>query len=87
MAGAWRGGREPMQANPLEVAIRELTDTQRLLEAVITSAESFDYIRAKGTVEELRLKVKVLGRMQAELRAAATPPECIIPFPANCVRF
>lgn len=69
---------------PMEIALREITDTKRLLEALVTSSESFDYVRAKATLEELRLKVKVLGRLQAELIALQPPvSEHIIPFPFN----
>jgi hypothetical protein len=75
-----------MSANPLDIAIREITDTRRLLETLITSSESFDYIRAKATLEELRLKTKVLGRVQADLLAQRGPvPERIIPFPIASV--
>ena len=56
----------------------------RLLDALISASESFDYMRAKATLEELRLKVRVLGRVQAELSAErASAPAVIIPFPAQ----
>jgi hypothetical protein len=71
-----------MDFEPITLALREITETKRLLEALMTSSESFDYIRAKATLEELRLKVKVLGKVQAELASASPPlPEWIIPFP------
>lgn len=71
-----------MNCDPLEIALREVTDTKRLLDALITSSESFDYVRAKATLEELRLKVRVLSRVQADLGARQTPlPDHIIPFP------
>ena len=71
-----------MSANPIDIALREVTDTRRLLEALITSSESFDYTRAKATLEELRLKAKVLGRLEADLLAQRGPlAERIIPFP------
>ena len=73
-----------MNADPLELALREVTDTKRLLDALISASESFDYIRAKATLEELRLKVRVLGRVQAELSAErASADSLIIPFPAH----
>ena len=71
-----------MSADPIDIALREVTDTRRLLEALLTSSESFDYRRAKATLEELRLKAKVLGRIEADLVARRSPiPERIIPFP------
>jgi hypothetical protein len=71
-----------MNSDPLDLAIREVTDAKRLLDALITSSESFDYPRAKATLEELRLKVRVLGRVQAELAAGRGPASArIIPFP------
>jgi hypothetical protein len=70
-------------SDPLDVALREVTDTKRLLEALITSSESFDYVRAKRTLQELTLKVKVLGRLQADLAAQSQAVSArILPFPA-----
>lgn len=72
-----------MSAEPLDIAIREITETRRLLEALITSSESFDYTRAKATLEELRLKAKILGRIQADLMGQSRPlPDGVIPFPS-----
>jgi hypothetical protein len=68
---------------PVEIALREITATKHLLQALITASESFDYHRAKATLQELELKVKVLGRVQAELMTQRPPlPEHIIPFPS-----
>lgn len=74
-----------MNSDPVEVALREITDTKQMLEALITSSESFDYVRAKATLDELRLKIKVLARRQAELGVGRTADlSQIIPFPASC---
>jgi hypothetical protein len=73
-----------MNSDPIEIALREIAETRRLLESLVTSSESFDYFRAKATLEELRLKIRVLGRIEAELvdqRPAA--PERIVPFPLS----
>jgi hypothetical protein len=71
-----------MHSDPIEIALREVTDTRRLLAILITSSESFDYLQAKAALEELRVKVKVLARIQAELVAErGVTPERIIPFP------
>jgi hypothetical protein len=72
-----------MSADPIDIAIREITETRRLIEALILSSESFDYNRAKATLEELRLKAKSLGRIQADLMVQSRPlPEGVIPFPS-----
>jgi hypothetical protein len=71
-----------MIADPLDVALREVTETKRLLESLLTSSESFDYIRAKAILAELRVKVRVLGRTQAELATRQSAgPRIIVPFP------
>ncbi len=71
-----------MNSDPIDVALREITDARYLLETLITASESFDYFRAKATLEELRIKVKVLARIQAEMAAQhGALPEQIIPFP------
>ena len=73
-----------MNSDPIELALREITDAKQLLEAVITSSEAFDYVRAKATLDELRLKIKVLGRRQAELMEQRSPLMThIIPFPES----
>lgn len=72
-----------MNPDPLELALREVSDTKRLLEILITSSETFDYVRAKATLEELQVKVRTLSRYQAELSTRQQiSPRRIIPFPA-----
>jgi len=71
-----------MNSDPLELALREIADTKRLLEQLITSSETFDYPQAKATLEELQAKVKLLGRTKAALLDLRPEPLCtIIPFP------
>ena len=73
-----------MNSDPVELALREITETKRLLEALILSSESFDYPRAKALLEDLRLKIRVLGRAEAELAARRDrTASCIIPFPIS----
>ncbi len=75
-----------MSADPIDIALREVIETRRLVEGLITSSESFDYIRAKAVLQELRLKAKVLGRVQAELMAQRAPAsDRVIPFPLTRV--
>jgi hypothetical protein len=71
--------------DPIDIALREVTDTKRLLEALVRSSESFDYVRAKATLEQLRVKVRVLGRTQAELTAHRSVgiSDRIVPFPVS----
>ena len=71
-----------MNSDPVELALREVTETKRLLEALILSSESFDYPRAKVTLQELQLKIQSLGRVAAELADRRDRmANCIIPFP------
>jgi hypothetical protein len=71
-----------VRPDPLTAALREVTDTKRLLEALIISSESFDYPRAKATLQELNGKIRTLGKMQAELSGGQqVPSERVIPFP------
>ncbi len=71
-----------MNPDPVQLALREIADTKRLLENLITSSDSFDYIRAKAVLQELRLKVRTLGRFEMELSAQQpVEPGRIIQFP------
>jgi hypothetical protein len=71
-----------MNSDPVEIALREITETKRLLEALITSSEAFDYYAAKTALASLQKKQRSLGKLQAELSAQRnTPPELVIPFP------
>lgn len=36
-----------MKSDPVELALREITDTKRLVKSLLTSSETFDYIRAR----------------------------------------
>lgn len=73
-----------MIADPVDVALREVAETKHLLEALITASESFDYARAKATLEELRTKVRALGKLQARLvaRQSVQMQERIVRFPS-----
>ncbi len=73
-----------MASELADLALREITETKRIVEAILTSDDSFDYTLAKRTIEELRVKIRVLGRVQAclaneQARAAAA----IRPFPQD----
>jgi hypothetical protein len=71
-----------MNADPLDVALRNVTETKQLLETLITSSESFDYLKAKLALTELRRKTRDLAKLQAELQAKRKeqPNICVINF-------
>ena len=58
-----------MNNDPIGVALREVTETKDLLEALITSSESFDYLRAKIVLKKLNRKIRELGRFQSRYQA------------------
>lgn len=60
-----------MKSDPLTTALRSVAETKHLVEALIFSSESFDYPKAKKTLELLQRKVKELGRVQAEMESLA----------------
>jgi len=62
-----------MNVNPISLALQNITETRRLLQSLITSSESFDYIKAKATLELLDKKVKHLAKVQAQLQTTARP--------------
>jgi hypothetical protein len=64
-----------MNPDPLVLALQQITETRRLLEALITSSESFDYQKAKLTLRELNRKVRDLGKLEKRLQAKAPLPD------------
>lgn len=60
-----------MKSDPLTTALRSVAETKHLVEALIFSSESFDYPKAKKTLNLLERKVKELGRLQAEMESLA----------------
>jgi hypothetical protein len=57
-----------MKENPLDLALRHVFETRSLLESLITSSESFDYIKAKEALLELQKKSRQLAKVQAQLQ-------------------
>jgi hypothetical protein len=53
--------------DPVNLSLKEITETKHLLETLITSSESFDYVGAKAALQQLREKVRILGKFQADL--------------------
>jgi hypothetical protein len=60
-----------MKSDPLTAALRSVAETKHLLEALLHSSESFDYLQAKKTMKILEKKIKELGRLQAEMELFA----------------
>ena len=58
-----------MHCNPIDLALKHVSETKHLLDALITSSESFDYRKAKLALKELQEKSRELGKVQAELQA------------------
>jgi hypothetical protein len=63
-----------MNVDPVSLALQNITETKRLLETLIISSESFDYVKAKATLDLLDKKVKHLGKVQAQLQSATPKP-------------
>lgn len=56
-----------MEGEPIDIALRHIAETQRLLQSLITSSESFDYPKAKVALRQLQKKTRELAKLQAEL--------------------
>ena len=70
-----------VRKDPLELAIRKISETRNLLQLLITSSESFDYLKAKATIRELQTKIQELGRLQSDLKEDCQPAGEVIEFP------
>jgi hypothetical protein len=64
-----------MNPDPLSLALREITETRRLLETLITSSETFDYPKAKVALRELDRKVRELANLEGRLVAELKPSD------------
>ena len=62
-----------MNLDPLEVAIRHISETRRMLETLVISSEAFDYPRAKLAIADLQRKSRELAKLQAALQGATAP--------------
>jgi hypothetical protein len=68
--------------DPLELAIRKISETRNLIQLLITSSESFDYPKAKAAVRDLQCKIVELSRLQNDLKEQCQIPVEVIEFPA-----
>ena len=71
-----------MNRNPIDVALQHVNETKHLLDALITSSESFDYQKAKGALRALQKKSRELGKLRASLLAElADVPQNVLALP------
>ncbi len=75
-------------AETIQMALRSISETRRILEEVVTSSESFDYIRARQGLKQLQKMIRQLGREETRLRTSVshqTPGGCaeVLPFPGG----
>jgi hypothetical protein len=75
----------PMNRNPVDVALQHVSETKHLLDALLTSSESFDYPTAKQALKALHKKSRELAKVRAELleQAAAATPRNVLRLPAQ----
>ena len=57
-----------MILDPLNIALKNISETRALLENLIRSSESFDYLQAKRALTALQNKTRELGKLQVELQ-------------------
>ena len=69
-----------MHCNPVDLALKHVSETKHLLDALITSSESFDYHKAKLALKALQEKARELGKARAELLAQST-----VRLPSNVI--
>ena len=69
-----------MHGNPVDLALKHVSETKHLLDALITSSESFDYQKARLALKALQEKSRELGKARAELLAQST-----VRLPSNVI--
>ena len=69
-----------MNLDPIDVALRHVSETRNLLDTLITSSETFDYPRAKAALRELNKKARELSKLCTALEMQR------MPMPANVLR-
>ena len=75
-----------MHTDPLATALKEISETQELLESLLHSSESFDYPRTKLALKELNDKVRELAVIRAkfeEMQKARQPNIYVVDFKAQ----
>jgi hypothetical protein len=73
---------ESMNCHPVDLALQHVSETKHLIDALITSSESFDYSKAKLALKALEKKSRELARVRSELLAEATAvaPANVVPL-------
>jgi len=61
-----------MNCNPVDLALKHVSEAKHLLDSLITSSESFDYEKAKLALKALQEKSRELAKVRAELLAQST---------------
>jgi len=72
-----------MNIGPLGIALREIGEAKNLLENLIFSSQSFDYIQASTALKKLDRKVRELGKLQTKYQHAqkmTVPNLCVVDF-------
>jgi len=75
-----------MHIDPLATALKEISETQDLVESLLHSSESFDYPRTKLALKELSDKVRDLARIRAafeEIQKTRQPNIYVVDFKAQ----
>ena len=74
-----------MHLNPVDIALQHVSETKNLLDALITSSESFDYRKAKSALKALQRKTHELGKLKVELQAQSMEiaPTNVLVFPTT----
>ena len=71
-----------MTRNPIDVALQHVSETKHLIDALVTSSESFDYHKAKLALQALQKKSRELGKVRAKLVSdLADVPQNVVVFP------
>jgi len=62
--------------DPLSTALKEIIETKELLDSLITSSETFDYLKARAALKELNRKARDLVRLRAKFESLqrSSPP-------------
>ncbi|HYE31290.1 MAG TPA: hypothetical protein VEH27_07680 [Methylomirabilota bacterium] len=70
---------------PVRIALREIRETRALIEALVVSSESFDYIKAKEALGTLTKKARHLAKLEEALEQALpqSAAENIVQFPTG----
>jgi hypothetical protein len=72
-----------MNLDPVDLALRHVSETKNLLETLITSSESFDYQKAKLTLKELEKKSRELGKVKAALQMQSPLAANVVMLPVT----